>query len=451
MKNPLDDKSVIDKLILAYSKIPEERDFYHSLMKQSDKENVGVLYPKDSDRFHSLMFNQWKKNVVNMTHQEFITLRNQGILGNDFVNMREYLKTVPDLNTKKEVQDLMYKDQTREMEESFERYIWSSLGWGTGWIHVSSRYVQAKKTDQEPVEHRLYINTESLDTYKFTEILVNKMDEHTLPYYFKFCEHGRKDDTIVIYSSTKYLLKYIEVLNEIKKENPLLVANIYPPPILTGKIDHWIGYGSEPTESSFNDLRAKSIKKSIDKIINEWILKNKKMPVNFYGKQMNFEDFIAVRATEHILAEMQKSFTLKGQNETEEDFLKRKGFTQYDINSGTTWESIYKIMRRHMNYCLSMVCSGQVNEMEDVKFTMRYDKTVYFSGSQLYSVIAGIAHIISSNDPSFASDIHKEIIKGCTEYGFDPDNYSFDLGTKELIVDHEMSFDEEPINYSYLM
>ena len=39
---------------------------------------------------------------------------------------------------------------------------------------------------------------------------VELCDEHHLPYYFKFDQFANRDDTIVIYSSTENLTKYVE-------------------------------------------------------------------------------------------------------------------------------------------------------------------------------------------------------------------------------------------------
>ena len=57
------------------------------------------------------------------------------------------------------------------------------------------------------------------------------------------------------------LLKYINILQEIAKENPEIIQRCGKPPILTGKIDGWIGIGDEPPKKngknqSYNSLRA---------------------------------------------------------------------------------------------------------------------------------------------------------------------------------------------------
>lgn len=48
------------------------------------------------------------------------------------------------------------------------------------------------------------------------------------------------------------------------------------PPILTGKINEFIWYGSEPKieKNSFNKKRSQSIEKAIDNENKKWIMKN---------------------------------------------------------------------------------------------------------------------------------------------------------------------------------
>ena len=130
------------------------------------------------------------------------------------LKMRNYLRNVPDVFTMKEADEIFCgsKDD-KELENALEKYSWKSFGSGSGWVHVCSRYLTAKKDQYPNIEHRLYLNTESLDTYKMTTYLVEKCDEHHLPYYFKFDQYADRDDTIVIYSSTDNLPKYLEILN----------------------------------------------------------------------------------------------------------------------------------------------------------------------------------------------------------------------------------------------
>ena len=71
-----------------------------------------------------------------------------------------------------------------------------------------------------------------------------------------------------------------EILKELKNEHKEIFDRVNMPPILTGKIDGWIGYGSEPTvlldgeNTSFNEIRSIAINNGIKIALNEWLYKN---------------------------------------------------------------------------------------------------------------------------------------------------------------------------------
>lgn len=142
-----------------------------------------------------------------------------------------------------------------------------------------------------------------------TTCLVEKCDEHHLAYYFKFDQFANRDDTIVIYSSTESLTKYVEILQEIKREHPDLVSRVKEPPVLTGKIDGWIGYGSEPATTpdgkrhSFNEIRAKVLESSIEKVTKQWISDHRNLQISYHGRRVSFQDYIASKSTEKKISD----------------------------------------------------------------------------------------------------------------------------------------------------
>ena len=68
------------------------------------------------------------------------------------------------------------------------------------------------------------------------------------------------------------------MLREIKEENPSLVAKVGEPPIFTGNIDGWIGYGSEKIDSyessSYHAERLKVINDSITDVLRSYVKEN---------------------------------------------------------------------------------------------------------------------------------------------------------------------------------
>ena len=451
--NPIDDISVIEKLINAYANNSKGfGGYYGQLTKTVQKEhNKGQYYREDADRFYAMLFNKWKNSIVAMTRDEFVELYKQGSYGQDFIKMRNYLKNIPDVSTMKEADEIFYGSKgDKELEDALEKYSWKSFGGGSGWIHVCSRYLTAKKDQYPNVEHRLYLDTESLDTYKMTTYLVEKCDEHNLPYYFKFDQYADRDDTIVIYSSTENLTKYVEILQEIKREHPELVSRAKEPPVLTGKIDGWIGYGSEPAKTpdgqrhSFNEIRAKVLENSIGKVTKQWIMNQRNQQITYQGQKMLFQEYIAMKSTEKMIADLERRYLSYEENDkkvAQRNGIRynpttvndRLGYTLQDVRSPQFKQNIYRVLRDKMISSLPQVCNGSYKDMDAINMNVRNGKQITFSGYDLEIIIQQLSVNISKNDPNFISSVQAEIKNNAKQYGIDSEKFCFDTKARETM------------------
>lgn len=451
--NPIDDISVIEKLINAYANNSKGfGGYYGQLTKTVQKEhNKGQYYREDADRFYAMLFNKWKNSIVAMTRDEFVELYKQGSYGQDFIKMRNYLKNIPDVSTMKEADEIFYGSKgDKELEDALEKYSWKPFGGGSGWIHVCSRYLTAKKDQYPNVEHRLYLNTESLDTYKMTTYLVEKCDEHNLPYYFKFDQYADRDDTIVIYSSTENLTKYVEILQEIKREHPELVSRAKEPPVLTGKIDGWIGYGSEPAKTpdgqrhSFNEIRAKVLENSIGKVTKQWIMNHRNQQITYQGQKMLFQEYIAMKSTEKMIADLERRYLSYEENDkkvAQRNGIRynpttvndRLGYTLQDVRSPQFKQNIYRVLRDKMISSLPQVCNGSYKDMDAINMNVRNGKQITFSGYDLEIIIQQLSVNISKNDPNFISSVQAEIKNNAKQYGIDSEKFCFDTKARETM------------------
>lgn len=451
--NPIDDISVIEKLINAYANNSKGfGDYYGQLTKTVQKEhNKGQYYREDADRFYAMLFNKWKNSIVAMTRDEFVELYKQGSYGQDFIKMRNYLKNIPDVSTMKEADEIFYGSKgDKELEDALEKYSWKSFGGGSGWIHVCSRYLTAKKDQYPNVEHRLYLDTESLDTYKMTTYLVEKCDEHNLPYYFKFDQYADRDDTIVIYSSTENLTKYVEILQEIKREHPELVSRAKEPPVLTGKIDGWIGYGSEPAKTpdgqrhSFNEIRAKVLENSIGKVTKQWIMNHRNQQITYQGQKMLFQEYITMKSTEKLIADLERRYLSYEENDkkvAQRNGIRynpttvndRLGYTLQDVRSPQFKQNIYRVLRDKMISSLPQVCNGSYKDMDAINMNVRNGKQITFSGYDLEIIIQQLSVNISKNDPNFISSVQAEIKNNAKQYGIDSEKFCFDTKARETM------------------
>ena len=449
--NPIDDPRVIEKLINAYANLSKDfGGYYGQLTKTVQKEhNKGQYYREDADRFYAMLFNKWKNSIVAMTRDEFVQLYRKGSYGQDFIKMRNYLKNVPDVSTMKEADEIFYGNKgDKELESALDKYSWKSFGGESGWIHVCSRYLTAKKDQYPNVEHRLYLDTESLDTYKMITYLVEKCDEHHLPYYFKFDQYANRDDTIVIYSSTENLTKYVEILQEIKKEHPDLVSRAKEPPVLTGQIDGWIGYGSEPSKTpdgerqSFNEVRAKTLEHSIGTVTKQWIMSHRNQEITYQDQKLSFQDYVAMKSAEKLVADLEKRFLYyeekdkkvaqrDGKTYNQLTVIDRLGYALQDVRSSQFKQSVYRILKDNMGTLLPRICNGSYKDMDTINMTVRNGKKITFSGDDLETIIQRLSVNIAKNDPNFIPTVQATIKKEASQYGIDSEKFCFDTKARE--------------------
>ena len=449
--NPIDDPRVIEKLINAYANLSKGfGGYYGQLTKTVQKEhNKGQYYREDADRFYAMLFNKWKNSIVAMTRDEFVQLYRKGSYGQDFIKMRNYLKNVPDVSTMKEADEIFYGNKgDKELESALDKYSWKSFGGESGWIHVCSRYLTAKKDQYPNVEHRLYLDTESLDTYKMITYLVEKCDEHHLPYYFKFDQYANRDDTIVIYSSTENLTKYVEILQEIKKEHPDLVSRAKEPPVLTGQIDGWIGYGSEPSKTpdgerqSFNEVRAKTLEHSIGTVTKQWIMSHRNQEITYQDQKLSFQDYVAMKSAEKLVADLEKRFLYyeekdkkvaqrNGKTYNQLTVIDRLGYALQDVRSSQFKQGVYRILKDHMGTLLPRICNGSYKDMDAINMNVRNGKKITFDGYDLEKIIQGLSVNIARNDPNFIPTVQATIKKEASQYGIDSEKFCFDTKARE--------------------
>ena len=279
IENPLNDDEVVRKLIESYSNELGTKSYYNKLVQVNYKEKkYKEINMEDKDRLVSQIFNDWKKDLTLNIKDDEIKKYNK-----EFPPLREFLKNIPYVKSAKEFFKINGKvDADEQLETIYSKY--TPFSHGESWTYISHNSINPSKYKKIIVDHRLYLNTENIDTYKVMELFRNKCKERELDYHFKFSENGDRDDTIVIYSDDKKLSKYLEILEEIKKEEPEIVKRAQTPPMLTGKIDGWIGYGSEPSldengknTKSFNSSRSGIIQNAISKETIKWLRENKEL------------------------------------------------------------------------------------------------------------------------------------------------------------------------------
>jgi len=117
---------------------------------------------------------------------------------------------------------------------------------------------------------RLYVNCSKSDLIQFAQLFTDKCNMQQIPIYFKYSTNeSTRADQIVIYSNLDNLSDYVQILQEIAQENPEMRGRMGEPPLLTGRIDEWIGIGDEPTaeNTSYSEIRANIIENVLRKVV----------------------------------------------------------------------------------------------------------------------------------------------------------------------------------------
>lgn len=431
IQNPLDDEQVLDELIDAYS---EGHSFYSELTKRNSKNKPRRYTPSDCDDLHAFLFNTWKKEMLSITKDQYEQAIKDKLYDKDIFKFIRYLSTVPDVKTKQEAtQILEQKFQDKELCDAMEKYRWDTLDLYGSWTHIHSRYVHAKKVKNNPIEHRLYLNMAPTDVHKMSKIFLEKCIAKRIPYYFKISEWDRRDDNIVIYSDTKMLPKYLGVLKEIEQEYPQLIERAGKPPILTGKIRNWIGYGSEPLKqtgkSSFNSVRADSIEQLIKKELISWYKDNIRGSVIVNGKKIPIVDYIC----HNVVLEQLNSMTKTVERCPNSRYIK---YNTNDITNPVFTQRLERAVRSQANKVISEFLHEQ-NTSGSIEVTVKEGCTVNIYGSSIVKELKKFISTINANDPNFKSRIKRKIKEDAKRKGIDPEKYCFDTANVDLLIKAE--------------
>lgn len=273
----------------------------------------------------------------------------------------------------------------------------------------------------ESIEHRLYINCEPTDTYRFLEYFVAECKKQGLSFYFKtaylYDETGRpihpdaltRSESAVIYMSEEHAIEYINICKKIKYDHPEL--NFYAPPIATGSIDGWLGYGKEPSgltrqvaqnegiALSFNSIRSRMLERGIYAGIKDCISKN-----------MNLQ--------------YQNGYTLYGALANE---LYQEIITQYPNLSSESQSILYNNLFRDSENWMKAINSSS----SSFSFYARAEGSNQFTTFVVNSTMVNTAaiHVYAdylANDPAVYTYIKQSIKKEASYYHIDIEHLYMD-------------------------
>ena len=455
INNPIDNPNIIFTLLKIYANADT---FYKGLVKADSPlviKNEKYHSTKESDEFYSMIFNNWKNNFISITENEYAAMTSDNL--DKFIKLRNYLETISDIHTEEEFNNIISNLKSNSDFSELVKNFWgSSSTFFDSWTYVQSSKINVGLSTPLPTEHRLYLNFEQEDLFKVITLFIKKCNEYDIPYDFKFDKESSRNDDIVIYSHSSLLTKYVDILGEIKRENPELVSRAKETPLLTGKIDNWIGYGSEPLPidgdlRSFNGVRAEALETTIDQIAKQWVLEHQDMSLNYNGYLMKVTDLISLKVLDSFMFFYKERIEHGIELHWSQHLKKDKGVKWRDVRQQLCEENeefllldnpLFKVkilpkIREYVERNLSLLLSNRENEIEILEIETIPGTNIDIPRFVLRDGFRNSVVGISKMYPELLSKIQEEIRKTAVLYGIDPNNYCFDLDKKERLEQSE--------------
>ena len=422
INNPLEDERIMDEIINVYG---EGSPYYNNLIRVFSKDKDMRYSITESDRLHAGLFNNWKKQLLSITKEQYEEAIKVGLYDKSIYKLLDFLRKTPNVKTKKEADDILFDEyEDKELQEAMDKYSWS--GDQNSWTHIRKRKITGKKVGNFPIEHRLYLNVDSKQLHEVSRHFINKCEKKGLNFYFKIAEYSKRDDTMVIYSDTENLPNFIEVLEEIRKEHPEIVPAFQEPTLLSGRINDWLGYGSEPLSehNSFNNIRSEIIEKSINEIMKNWYKANQQSTFKYKGKILTFSEYIATRLVEE---DIKKSKEIYDRNPN----AKYAAFTKEELNNKKYLTEHLKKVTGEIEPLLTSVITGSKTDKKIIYKSG--DKERRITSYDISSILRKISPEIIKAQPKLKVAIKESIKKESAKKGIDINKFCFDIKNKELL------------------
>lgn len=405
----------LDKILEAYA---SDIGYYGKIVKLNcENKEKNLLNRSYADQLFLYVFNTWKNELIKI-------YKEKRFIGKYQEMAYKVIKFLEKKNPKdyREVLGIFYDDTIdKETEKAIDALKWSRIGEDSYWQYMHSHSIRFTEKEIEP-EHRLYINCNSTSTHQIVLEFIKACDALKLPYRLKFDIVGNRSDTLVIWADTKLLPKYIEILRKIKK-NPTITNCVHKPPILTGAIDGWIGFASEPKQESkkklsFNTKREKHITEELSKLQKEILHKTAKV-----GQF----DFFRSILDEIVNTTVNDTIKYARDDET---FYKVKGYRIADVKTKEFKKLVKHYVYNHQQDILDYALG--IKDTIDLSLPFKKSKIV-ITFYKVNSCIKRAFCEYAKNNPNVKKVILEQLKNTASTYGIDKDRYYFDFDKEEMI------------------
>ncbi len=438
VQNPLNNPKFLQQIIDAYSKTSRSglrrgggySNLYDFLVGEDESADKSKINSRDREAFFIDAYNDWIKNISNLQEPEIKKLEEQGIKARE---LQKYLTSFGKVSSEEDV--------IRLNKNPLLNWGKNINGWelnGFSWTHIKSHLIKACQEKEFPVKHRLYVGCQAQDMWKLAKEFKDKCDERNVPFYFKLSSKARRD-RMVFYANTNNLYDYLNILQEIKQENPEIINRCGEPPIATGKLDGWIGIGDEPPRDkngklqSYNILRANIFEDSIEEIVLNDILDLKGKEVVYNGNRVAFNKIFLESALTTILNDLtiksEKSSTIFGEYGLKVEDLKNPKFREY-IKKALINKNMSKGLKKLIDVKDIKYELYGSNDNPIFTIPIKSGKGIPVDTNLMDKIIKDSVSIIQKADPDFLKKVRMEIEKKSKENNVD-EKFCFQKGSKE--------------------
>ena len=323
------------------------------------------------------VYNQWYKSMIDYVKMNpsyrLSQILSQILQMDEFspqtAEKQGYLKTLMDFH--EQIRNHKLPREGKEFKvlinQSFFNYEEQNLFATPGFLHMFNNL----GNQEDNIELRLYLNIKMQNLPMLSKKIYDKFDQNKFPLYFKISGLNNRNDNVVIYTNYKNAQQAVDLLKEIKKENPELfigAENINP---FLGRIDNFIGFGEEPKQarSSFNLQREQAIS-YIPQITNKFLMKlaNLDETIKINDKQISNRQMLNssikksfIRRIENLI----KKYSISRNNEEKEQITELKNLIKKieGIN-----ENQFNVISQ--NYSNQMLKKGYPLKFEDLPVTI---------------------------------------------------------------------------------
>lgn len=429
IQNPLNDDNTLMKVFESYSKSTNGRSFYDELLNVSrDKE----INNEDSfNKFYVFMYNNWKDRLIHYGKEKIA-----GIFPhNNITGLIEYLKWAPNPQTKEDVDRIMigkYSKITENPYKSRENFELSAFRWDRDskgkWYSCISDDVFNYKNKHMDENHILFVNVNKNQIYNFAMAFVKICDQEQLPYNFKFILAGHRDDEFQIYADSKHLIKYINIIEQIKEKYPYLININNDVPLLTGKISDGLSYGTNnqikdglPYQDYFQ-LRCNLISTCINSTTVDYIRKNKNRKLDYHGMNMSLYEFLALKAKDNYIEKMREKFVLLTTKTNEKEASNELGFTHDELLNVTFSANVYSKMMMNLDKNLDIIAKSNGEFKSEEIDSPRY----------LMDILKELSQYLYQMDKNYRENFINKVNIVSTNNSIDRFNFSISSNASDL-------------------